>query len=150
MRGERGVLEGLPLTLIISVIIIVIGTAILFGIAFYAQGNHLSKLEVIEGNTPANGIIVQWPTATQFEITALTQSGTDLNGVIINIYGCGIDMQGTTASQGTLIILLPPPVLANHSLDGVLNFKGTYSPPATIGSAQLETASVSEVIVGSS
>ena len=151
MRGRRGVLEGLPLTLIISVVIIAIGTALMFGLYSYAQSHHLSSLAITEGpaRSSVNGWIPLWYNPLHFEVLAIASSGGGLSGVIINLNGTGISAQTYTAANGTAMFLLPPPTLPEHSTDGVLTIPATDSPPATLGtSTATEGSSLSEVILG--
>ncbi len=151
LRNRRGVLEGLPLTLIISVIIAVIGTAILFGFFYTAQGAHLSSVAVGEGpgNTPVNGWIY-WNLSSQLKltVTALSQTSGGLGQVLVEVNGSGIDVSHDTLANGTYVFLLPLPHFAQHATEGPLTIIATYNPPATFGANSPETVTVSEVILG--
>jgi len=151
MRGRRGVLEGLPLTLIISIVIIAIGTTIMFSLYSYAESHHLSSLTVTQGpaRSAVNGWLPLWYSPLHLEVTAVSSSGGGLGGVIINLNGSGISIQTLTATNGTAMFLLQPPSLPEHATDGLLTISASYSPAATLGtSTASEGVTVSEVILG--
>jgi len=117
---------------------------------FYAQGRHLSTIYVVQGpgRQQVNGWLPMWYNSLHFEVTTVAAAGGGLAGVIVNVNGSGIDVQAPTASNGTVMFLLPPPTLPEHATNGLLTITATYSPPPTLGSSSAdETASVSEVIL---
>lgn len=149
-RSRRGVLEGLPLTLIISVIIIAIGTAILLGLFYYAQGNQLGSVAVSQGpaRSGVQGFIPLWKTPLSFWVLALSQSHGSLQGVLVEVNGSGIDEIATTGHNGTAYFTLPPPQLPEHASSGTLAIVARYDPPSTFTQQPTETLSISEVILG--
>jgi hypothetical protein len=149
-RTRRGVLEGLPLTLIISVVIVAIGTAILLGLFYYSQSNQLGSLAVSrEANqTAVQGWLPLWKTPMPFWVLALSQSHGALRGVQVEVNGSGIDELAVTGSNGSAYFTLPPPLLPEHATSGTLAIVARYDPPATFAPQPTESLTLSEVILG--
>lgn len=150
ISGTRGVLEGLPLTLLISIIIIALGTAVLLGLYLHAQSTHLSSIYVARGTAkaPVNGWLPIWSGNMSLFVTATSETNGGLGGVTVTVNGSGINVIGKTTSNGTVDLTLPQPMLPTHAEDGSLTIVATYTPPPTLGASTIETDTISEVILG--
>ena len=149
LASRRGVLEGLPLSLIISIIIIAIGTTILLGLFVYSRGHTLSSvsLSTPSGALTGGNVYGAWKQPLLFLVTAWASSGGALPGVLVAVEGCGFDELNHTASNGTAMFVLPPPTIPQHSSGCVMPVQATYQPPASLGATASQTYSTSVVIV---
>ena len=150
LRSRRAVLEGLPLSMIISVIIIAVGTIALLTIFSYANGQHLSSVSLSTGSPPSasvNGFLYcsasSWFSLT---VTAYSEAGNVLPGVRVAITGSGYGNASDTAANGSATFFLPPPTLAEHATSGEITVTATYTPGLGIGGGPETVTSQVEVL----
>lgn len=148
-RSRRGVLEGLPLTLLISMLLIAVGTSILLELFVYSRAHTLNSLSLAtpSGSLAGENVFGAWKQPLLFLATAWAQSGGTIGGVTVTVDGCGIDQIQHTLSNGTAMFLLPIPTLPAHSNSCVLPISALYDPPGALGGSSSQTYSTSLVIV---
>lgn len=139
-RSQRGVLEGLPLSLIISIFIIAVGSVVLLGLFSYSQGLSLSSISFTTPAAPFADYLTGTP--QQLEVTAWARSGGNLGGVLITLNGTGVSEIGTTASNGSVFFWIVP-VFHNHATSGVISVSASYSPGVSLVAQPHQTYSVS-------
>lgn len=137
------------MTLIISLIIIAIGSAILLGLYVYSRAHTLSALTLSTPSGALNGETVYgaWKQPLLFQVTAWADSGGTLSGVLVSVAGCGFSELNRTATNGTAQFVLPQPVIPSHGTGCVMSVGATYNPPGTLGATSSQTYSTSVVIV---
>ncbi len=142
---RRGVLEGVPLTLLISIFIIAIGAVLILGLFSYAKVTSLGSLSLAtpSGSTRQGFILAQ---PTQLEVTAWAQSGAHLSGVGVVLNGSGVSLRGLTGGNGTVFFWIVP-VLHYHASSGVLTVSATYSPGVSLVSPPTQSYSVSLMVL---
>jgi hypothetical protein len=149
LGSRRGVLEGLPLSLLISILIMAIGIAVLVALFAYGNGQHLASLGLTTGSPPTNAVhgylYGPW-TGLHLSVTAYSASGNPLGEVLVKLNGSGYNTQEFTSPNGSAGFFLPPPSFAYHATSGVLTVSATYAPPPGFG-ASPEGTSVQVVIL---
>ena len=130
-RTRRAVLEGLPLSIIISVMVIAVGTIVLFGLFSYAKGISLGSITFQTPGAVYPGYIKASP-PTQLEVTAWAQSGGTLGGVIVVLNGSGVYSTGVTNSGNGSVFFWVVPVFHNHATSGVISITARYAPGASL------------------
>ncbi len=129
LGSRRAVLEGMPLSMLISILIIAIGTIVIVSLYAYAQVTNLSSVTVYTTVGQASGFLPATP--TQLRVTAWTQNGGTMGGVTIVLNGSGISERGQTSGNGSAYFWIEP-VLHNHATSGVLNIFATYTPTVSL------------------
>lgn len=142
---RRAVLEGVPLTVLISILIIAIGAVLLLSLFSYAKVTSLGALSVAtpSGSTKQGFILAQ---PTQLEVTAWAQSGGHLGGVGVVLNGSGVSQRGLTAGNGSVFFWVVP-VLHYHASSGVLTVSATYSPTVSLASPPTQSYTVSLMVL---
>lgn len=138
-RSRRAVLEGLPLTILVSVIVIAVGSIVLLGIYEYAQGMNLGSVTLANAAGGNPGYLTGTP--SRLVVTAWASNGGVLGHVSIVLNGTGISQRGsTTTNNGTAIFWIVP-VFHNHATSGILSVVATYSPGVSLVSQPTQTYS---------
>jgi hypothetical protein len=141
-RSKRGVLEGLPLSLLISIFIIAVGAAILIGIYEYAQTVTLSTITVATPGVagPFPGFLSATP--TQLEVNALSKTHGPLGGVQVILNGSGVSLSSVTAANGSVFFWIEP-VFREHATSGVLQVTATYQNGVSFSSSPVQSYALS-------
>lgn len=129
LRSRRAVLEGMPLSMLISILIIAIGTIVIVSLYAYAQVTNLSSVTVYTSLGQASGFLPAKP--TQLRVTAWTQNGGTMGGVTVVLNGSGVSERGQTAGNGSAYFWIEP-VLHDHATSGVLNVLASYTPTVSL------------------
>lgn len=146
LSSRRGVLEGLPLSILISFLIIAIGTAVIFGVYAYTRGQALAGLTLGTPYGTVQGPLAgPWP--EQLTVTALAENGGTISGVTILTNGSGENFLGVTPSNGTLTFLLNQPKFATDATSGIMTVTATYTPSASLSGKGPQVFSTSVVIL---
>ncbi len=95
-NDEEGVLEGLPLYLIILVVIAGVATAVIAGWMMSAQSTELGSIEIDEEDK-----IIDTNPNQNIEVTAYDRNDNPLEGATVIISGCGVEEDGLTEEDGT-------------------------------------------------
>ncbi|MDE1820649.1 MAG: hypothetical protein KGJ23_01255 [Euryarchaeota archaeon] len=144
-RSRRGVLEGLPLSVLISIFVIAIGTVLVLSLFSYARMTSLSQIVVsTPAGTTTNGFINAAP--TQLKVTAWAQSGGVLGGVTIVLNGSSISGRALTSANGSAFFWIVP-VLHYHASSGELTVTGIYLPSVSLASPPQQTTTVTLMVL---
>lgn len=122
-------LEGLPLSVLISIIIIAIGAVLLLSLYSYAKVTNLGSITAATSSGAATGFLSAAP--TRLTVTAWAQAGSTLGGVSVLLNGTGISERSITSANGSVVFWITP-VLHDHATSGVLTILGTYSPTVSL------------------
>lgn len=120
---ESGALEGLPLYLIILVVIAGVGTVILVGWMMGAQSTELDYITVDYGTGP----IPTGTTGRDITVTAYDTSGNELQGAIVTLSGCGVNLIGETNSNGVTTFRDVKPTLPPNDATGTITVSVSYT-----------------------
>lgn len=122
--ARRGVLEGLPLSILISILVIAIGASILLSLFELSRATTIGNVYVSEGGMTVTGFIPATP-ATQIEVHVLAQSGGAIANALVVLNGSGVGLSGSTAPNGTAVFWIAP-YLHNHASSGTISIVATY------------------------
>ncbi|MEM3444856.1 MAG: hypothetical protein QW115_02665 [Thermoplasmata archaeon] len=111
-RERKGVVQSLPLLLIVIVIIAAVGIAILVGWMYMVKKPELGHIEIevkdmIVGNT------------YDFNITAYDTNGKTLENVEIALSGCGVDTKKLTDKEGKAFFSVTPKLPENTHIGDI-------------------------------
>ncbi|MEM4292681.1 MAG: hypothetical protein QXJ27_00725 [Thermoplasmata archaeon] len=122
-RERKGVVQSLPLLLIVIVIIAAVGIAILVGWMYMVKKPELGHIEIevkdmIVGNT------------YDFNITAYDTNGKTLENVEIALSGCGVDTKKLTDKEGKAFFSVTPK-LPENTHTGEIKVTAQYTGTTT-------------------
>lgn len=143
--STRGVLEGFPLTVIISIMIVAVGSLVLIGLFEYSHSTTLGSLSF---QTPMLGAYPGYltNTSTQLEVTAWAASGGTLSGVQIVLNGTDVSERGLTAGNGSAFFWVDPS-FRDHATSGVISISALYAPGVSLVSQPTQTYSTTVLVL---
>lgn len=145
LRGtRRGVLEGFPLSILISIIIIAVGSLILIGLFEYSRSQSLGTVSVGTPLGPIHGVLpLPAPGAgTTLIVTVDSQFGGPLGGAVVTLNGSQVDTQALTSSNGSAWMWIVP-VFYNHATSGVVSVTVSYAPGSSLATNTDQTYTTS-------
>jgi hypothetical protein len=119
------VLEGLPLTILISILIIAVGASLLLSIYELARMSTIGNVYVSVAGATVSGFLPASP-PTQLVVHVLAQSGGAMANVMVVLNGSGVGLSGATSPNGSVYFWVVP-VLHNHAASGTLSVQATYT-----------------------
>jgi len=137
VQKPKNGLEGLPLLLMVSVVIIMISLVIWMGILKSVNGNQLYYINVSPSQISSS--------TSTITVTAYNKNSMPLPNVKVTLNGTGVHEIGMTNSNGISTFTVTP-ILVNHQTNGIIYVVATYYSSGIFYSGGVEYA-YNEVVV---